>query len=99
MKIQIEKKIYESITLTSDQIELIAIEYLKNLLLPGEFISPDGNRLMVQDEHRHGSISYSDVGAATANQNAAYDMLMHIRDGKKLKAKLAYVSERCIQKG
>jgi hypothetical protein len=88
MDIEISRVSYEKVSLTDKQVREITLKYLKTLLQPGEFISPDGNRLMSEDEYRHGSPSYSDVGAASAMQNTAYDMIMFMNDAEKERQKL-----------
>jgi len=96
MEIQISKVSYEKINLTEDQVEQIVVKYLKNLLLPGEWIDAN-NDLNSEDEHHHGSISHTNHGPANATQMASWEMIKQIQENKRQRAKLADVAARTIQ--
>lgn len=96
MEVQISKVLYEKIKLSEDQVEDIVVKYLKNLLLPGEWLDVNNN-VKSEDEYRHGSISDINHGPANATQMAAWEMINRIRENKRQKAKLADVAARTIQ--
>jgi hypothetical protein len=98
MDIEISKVSYEKISLSDEQVMQITIKYLKKLLQPGEWISPN-NRLMMEDDHRHGSPIDRDVGEATEIQLAAWTMLNRLRDLEKEKRMCEDIEKRCRQKG
>lgn len=85
MKTEIKKIVYEDITLSDDNVEEIVLKYLEGLLYPGAFLSQDGKRLMIQDEHYHGSVLDSDVGAASDMQQSAGAMIKFIKQKQKEK--------------
>jgi hypothetical protein len=96
MEVEISKVSYEKIKLTEDQVEDIVVKYLKNLLLPGEWIDANNN-VKGDEDHRHGSISEINYGPADATQMAAWEMIKRIQENKQQRAKLADVAARTIQ--
>lgn len=86
MDIEISKTSFETVHLSDNQVSDIAKRYLKKMLYPGEWISAD-DRLMADEEHYHGSTNTKDYGAASAKQQAAWIMLLHMQDAEKEKQK------------
>lgn len=98
MDIEIAKTSFEKVSLTDKQVMEITMKQLKKLLQPGEWISPS-NRLMIEDEHRHGSVSNLDVGQATELQLAAWTMINRLRDLEKETRIREDIAAKCRQKG
>lgn len=96
MQVQISKVSYETVDITDSQVEDIVLRYLKQLLLPGEWVDANNN-LMGDDDDHHGSITKINYGPADATHIAAWEMIKRIQENKQQRTKLADVAVRTIQ--
>lgn len=83
VKITVPQTVWHNITLTEDQVENIAREYLRTLIRPGEFLEQKEEKTMLAwlDENGYGSHSYfitKMVREATPLDKAVIEVLNHL---------------------
>lgn len=84
MDITLYETVEKKVRLNKSQMKEVALQYLKELVYPGEYLREiDGDTyVMEDDEHYHGSISELRVRPATATDIKIFNMLNLLRELK-----------------